>query len=281
MAAANDDDPALRSAIELLYDEKGPTRKKAALAIAQMALVEIADPRSVPRLLELLDDEVARRNAGYALRALADKGVFEPSPEERARIGDWNAPDACPYCGGRDVMEVLSYIRLPHEESIALPEPKEARPWTYITAHCAKCHHGFPADPSDKDLRCVRCGDVPAQPELRFHYPGMKYRDFNSPAFDRSAFIRGFRFLYWQCKKCLRTWSPVNDHDPAKECPRCGMGTFVPVARGFPSGPIMAASERKEVFVGASIVMGDEPELACTECGHRCREAAKADDNSG
>lgn len=264
--------PALESAIELLRDERATTRRKAAHTIGQMALVDAFDSKSVPRLLELLDDDLARRNAAFALRVLADKGAFKPSPQEREAIGDWNAPGTCPYCGSEDVMEVLSFIKRPGQD-IALPEPAEVRPWAYTTAHCVKCRHDFPADPWEKEPRCGRCADAAGQLELRFHCPGLKYLDFNSPAFDKSIFGRDFRSLYWQCKSCLRTWSPVNDHDLAKKCPRCGMRALVPVARGFPSGVLMAASERKEVFIGASIAIGDEPERACTECGFRCNES--------
>lgn len=48
-------------------------------------------------------------------------------------------------------------------------------------------------------------------------------------------------------------------------CPECG-GKLVPILYGLPDYEASLAAQRGEIALGGCLVMGDDPELACTGC---------------
>jgi hypothetical protein len=52
-------------------------------------------------------------------------------------------------------------------------------------------------------------------------------------------------------------------------CPNCGEKSAVAIIYGFPSKKLLRQEKRKEVVLGGCIVMADDPDRKCLECGHR------------
>jgi rubrerythrin len=73
--------------------------------------------------------------------------------------------------------------------------------------------------------------------------------------------------LFWKCKECLRTWSPLSRKRFAK-CPNCGMSSGVQIMYGFPSHMGFRSMGRGEVRSGGCCIDLNNPTWACKECGH-------------
>lgn len=73
--------------------------------------------------------------------------------------------------------------------------------------------------------------------------------------------------VFWKCKQCLRTWSPVSMKDFAK-CPKCGMNSGISILYGMPSYIGFRSISRGEVSTGGCCIDPTNPTWACKECGH-------------
>jgi len=54
-------------------------------------------------------------------------------------------------------------------------------------------------------------------------------------------------------------------------CPACKQKTGVEILYGFPSIEMAEASERGEIVLGGCCIDLNDPERACTSCGHEWR----------
>jgi len=52
-------------------------------------------------------------------------------------------------------------------------------------------------------------------------------------------------------------------------CPSCGLRHGVPILYGLPGPDAADAQQRGEVVLGGCIVAPDQPDRACTACGHQ------------
>jgi hypothetical protein len=52
-------------------------------------------------------------------------------------------------------------------------------------------------------------------------------------------------------------------------CPQCNQMAAVEIIYGFPTKRLLRQAERKEVVLGGCVVMGDDPDRRCLNCGHR------------
>lgn len=271
MTNEKDNRHTLELAIERLDDERSEMRKMAATIIGQLALNEITNLKCLPRLIEMLDDAETKDKASYALRVLSDKGYYVPTSSVRDIMGG-AVEEVCPHCGHTDVMEVLCYSMDKDAETMPSPVLRNFRPLLYITAHCTFCRQRALVDKAGLIRCCNRCGrEAHWWMEYRFHYSGMVNKGYNSPEYrTKKSLGPNFRSLYWQCKRCLRTWSPENiDHLP-RDCPCCGMRALTYVVPNdivptYPQTEKVAASERNEIMVGG---MPGISRWQCTECGH-------------
>lgn len=95
--------------------------------------------------------------------------------------------------------------------------------------------------------------------------------------FDQPIFIahsRGFKGdppnvidMFWKCKQCLRTWSPVSKKDFSK-CPNCGMNSGIRIMYGLPDYIAYRSMKRGEISGGGCCIIPTNPNWACKECGH-------------
>jgi hypothetical protein len=95
--------------------------------------------------------------------------------------------------------------------------------------------------------------------------------------FDQPIFIarsRGFDGdplnvidIFWKCKQCLRTWSPVSERE-FRKCPNCGMNSGISIMYGLPTYIGFKAISRGEVSTGGCCIDPCNPIWACKECGH-------------
>jgi len=95
--------------------------------------------------------------------------------------------------------------------------------------------------------------------------------------FDQPVFIarsRGFDGgpsnvidVFWKCKQCLRTWSPVSER-MFRKCPKCGMNSGISIMYGLPTNIGFRSISRGEVSTGGCCVDPYNPTWACKECGH-------------
>lgn len=55
-----------------------------------------------------------------------------------------------------------------------------------------------------------------------------------------------------------------------RRCPRCHARAGVPILYGFPMEDAIEAAERGEIVLGGDVIdPGQQPNHACTKCGHR------------
>ncbi|MHC1709608.1 MAG: hypothetical protein AB9819_04300 [Methanomassiliicoccales archaeon] len=73
--------------------------------------------------------------------------------------------------------------------------------------------------------------------------------------------------IFWKCKQCLRTWSPVSRKMFGK-CPNCGMNSGISILYGYPSYIGFRSINRGEVSTGGCCIDFNNPIWACKECGH-------------
>ena len=73
--------------------------------------------------------------------------------------------------------------------------------------------------------------------------------------------------IFWKCKQCLRTWSPVSQKRFTK-CPKCGMNSGISFLYGYPSYLGFKSINRGEVSTGGCCIDFNNPTWACKECGH-------------
>ncbi len=74
----------------------------------------------------------------------------------------------------------------------------------------------------------------------------------------------------------LQQGQPAKDRMVAKHrgaCPKCDSEKVVPIVYGFPTDETMEAARRGEVSLGGCIIMGDDPNRECQDCGHQWRAA--------
>jgi predicted RNA-binding Zn-ribbon protein involved in translation (DUF1610 family) len=63
---------------------------------------------------------------------------------------------------------------------------------------------------------------------------------------------------------------------PRRRCPKCGEATVAEIIRGFP-GPKAErlVAEGRAVLGGCMVGAGNEPDRACTSCGHEWEHEAR------
>ena len=59
-------------------------------------------------------------------------------------------------------------------------------------------------------------------------------------------------------------------------CPSCKQKTGVDIAYGYPRPEVFDAAGRGEIVLGGCCITDDDPDRACTECGHRWRIKRKS-----
>lgn len=80
-------------------------------------------------------------------------------------------------------------------------------------------------------------------------------------------YFKGLIDVFWKCKQCLRTWSPVSGKRFAK-CPRCGMFSGIDILYGMPSYEAITSIMRGEISTGGCCIDPYNPKWVCKECGH-------------
>jgi len=165
----------------------------------------------------------------------------------------------CPFCGHMDIYEVICVEHDVNKEVVLPSEITRERIPTFtliVDSDGDICDDEFIRNCADENNKKLF--------EKRYF--------FDTPLF--MARSKGFESddlalidVFWKCKQCLRTWSPVSKREFTK-CPRCGMRSGIHIMYGMPTYNAFRSMRRGELSSGGCCINFVDPNWVCKECGH-------------
>lgn len=165
----------------------------------------------------------------------------------------------CPFCGHMHIYEVIcAPYNGVEAEQIPNSIMKGRKPWL---TRIIDSNGEF----GDEELiqYCVE-NDIKRLFEKQYFFDPPFFRGESKLPDD---YYVGLIDIFWKCKQCLRTWSPVS-RKKFEKCPNCGMYSGIHILYGMPSYIGFRSISRGEVSTGGCCIDPSNPTRACKECGH-------------